>query len=414
MAGVTSVLTGLLAAVTEAWSEIRVHRVRVVLSLVGVFLAVFAMTTITAVGNMARQMVGESSERAAGRPATLNVNAYPNGAVSADTTRTAQVALREAAVRHETAWWGLASQGGGQLTVRFPAGTQLVQANTVDPSYGTMHRVITDQGRWFTGADTQAFSPRLVVNQAFADQLGGFDPARPPTVVLGGQTPVTATVVGISAGASYDAQTPGAYVLNADVSRWNLTGDPANTSPPTLEMWVPNADADALVAALQTEVQASLPGYSVSVWRQDSGEELGIMDTVLAYGVRGVGVFALLLGGIGVLNVGLVTVRQRIREIGVRRSFGATGARVFFAVLLESVAATFVAGFLAVMLSIILVSNFPLDAVLPAGVTLEDVPPFPLSAAVEGLLAATAVGALAGLVPATMAVRAKVIDAIRY
>jgi putative ABC transport system permease protein len=87
---------------------------------------------------------------------------------------------------------------------------------------------------------------------------------------------------------------------------------------------------------------------------------------------------------------------------------------VFFAVLLESVAATFVAGFLAVMLSIILISNFPLQAVLPAGITLEDVPPFPVQAAVEGLVAATAVGALAGVVPATMAVRAKVIDAIRY
>jgi putative ABC transport system permease protein len=408
---------GFFAAISEAWSEIRVNRTRVVLSLVGVFLAVFAMTTITAVGNMARQMVGETTERSSGRPATLRVDAYSNGTNSADGVQTVETALREAATRHEVSWWGLASYqygGGGQLTVRFPAGTQLVTATTVDPSYGTMHRVITSEGRWFSAGDDDAFSPRLIVNQAFADQLGGFDPANPLTVVLGGDTPVTATVVGISSSASYDATTPGAYVLNADAQRWNLLGDPANSSPPGLELWVPNADADALVSALQTEVQASLPGYSVSVQRQDAGDELNILDTILAYGVRGVGIFALLLGGIGVLNVGLVTVRQRIREIGVRRSFGATGSRVFFAVLFESVAATFVAGFLAVMLSIILISNFPLQSVLPAGVTLEDVPPFPLEAAVEGLVAATAVGALAGLIPATMAVRAKVIDAIRY
>jgi putative ABC transport system permease protein len=405
---------GLLAAVSEAWSEIRVNRVRVVLSLVGVFLAVFAMTTITAAGNMARQMVGESTERSSGRPATLRVDAYPVSAGTAETVRQTQTALREAALRHEATWWGLASQQGSQLTVRFPAGTQLVTASTVDPSYGTMHRVITERGRWFSASDADTFAPRIVVNQAFADQLGGFDPARPLTVVLGGDTPVTATVIGVSASASYDPATPGAYVLNADARRWNLTGDPATSSAPGLEMWVPDADAEALVAALQTEVQASLPGFSVSAYRQDAGDELGVLDQVLAYGVRGVGLFALLLGGIGVLNVGLVTVRQRIREIGVRRSFGATGGRVFFAVLLESVAATFVAGLLAVVLSIVLVSNFPLAAVLPAGVTLEDVPPFPVRAAVEGLVAATAVGALAGLVPATMAVRAKVIDAIRY
>lgn len=410
-------MTGLLAAVTEAWAEIRVNRVRVVLSLVGVFLAVFAMTTITAAGNMARQMVGESTERSSGRSATLRVDAYPMSATTAEGVQEVSTALRAAARRHETAWWGLASPqygGGGQLTVRFPAGTQLVTATTVDPSYGTMHRVITEEGRWFSASDASAFAPRLVVNQAFLDRIGAFDATTPPTVVLGGDTPVTATVVGVSSSAGYDAQTPGAYVLNSDAQRWNVLGDPQNTSPPGLEMWVPTADAEALVTALQTEVQQSLPGYSVNVYRQDAGDELNVLDEVLAYGVRGVGIFALLLGGIGVLNVGLVTVRQRIREIGVRRSFGATGGRVFFAVLLESVAATFVAGFLAVMLSIILVSNFPLEAVLPAGVTLQDVPPFPVAAAVEGLVAATAVGALAGVVPATMAVRAKVIDAIRY
>ena len=43
----------------------------------------------------------------------------------------------------------------------------------------------------------------------------------------------------------------------------------------------------------------------------------------------------LVLGGLGVLNIGLVTVRQRIREIGVRRSFGASSGRVFSAVMLE-------------------------------------------------------------------------------
>ncbi|NAZ77324.1 ABC transporter permease, partial [Kineococcus sp. T13] len=410
-------MIGLLAAATEAWSEIKVHRVRVVLSLVGVFLAVFAMTTITAVGNMGRQMLGESFERSAGRPATLRVDAYPNAAPSPEVLARSQAALREAAQRHRATWWGLASQpygGGAQLPVRFPAGTQLVSTSTVDPSYGTMHRVIVDAGRWFTPDDDAAFAPRLVVNDAFAGRLGGFDPATPPTVVLGGATPVTATVIGTSNPTGSDPAVPTAYLLNSAALRWNLGGDGSTSSPPGLEMWVPDADADALVAALQSEVQASLPGFSVSAYRQDQGADLGVLDVVLAYGVRGIGVFALLLGGIGVLNVGLVTVRQRIREIGVRRSFGATGGRVFFAVLMESVCATFVAGFLAVMASIVLVSNFPLEAVLPPSITLEDVPPFPASAAVEGVLAATLVGALAGLVPATMAVRAKVIDAIRY
>jgi ABC-type antimicrobial peptide transport system permease subunit len=115
-----------------------------------------------------------------------------------------------------------------------------------------------------------------------------------------------------------------------------------------------------------------------------------------------------------VLNIGLVTVRQRIREIGVRRSFGATSARIFSAVMLESVCATAVAGVAAVGASIVLVRNFPLEQWLGNGIPLAETPGFPVAAAVEGLVAATAVGALAGLLPAIIAVRAKVIDAIRY
>ncbi|WP_432572119.1 ABC transporter permease [Kineococcus sp. SYSU DK005] len=408
-------LLGPVAAVTEAWGEVRVHRTRVVLSLVGVFLAVFAMTTITAAGNMGRQLMVESTERASGRSATLQVSAYPDGASTPQgTERTSQV-LREAADRHEVAWWGFVSQGSGQVTVRFPTGAQLVALSYVDPSYGTMHRAVAEQGRFLTAADDRAFSPRLVVNRAFADLLGGFDERTPMTVVLGGDRPVTATVVGVMEVPYSDGTTPGAYALNSAAQAWGLV-DPAMSGPPALELWVPDADAEALTAALQSEVQAALPGYSVSAYRSDAGDELRVVDLVLAYGVRGVGLFALLLGGIGVLNVGLVTVRQRIREIGVRRSFGATGGRVFFAVLLESVAATFVAGVLAVALSVALLSYAPglLESLLPAGAPLQDVPPFPVSAAVEGLLAATAVGALAGVVPATVAVRAKVIDAIRY
>ncbi|MFB9375687.1 ABC transporter permease [Kineococcus gynurae] len=402
-----------MAALVEAWGEVRVHRVRVILSLVGVFLAVFAMTTITAVGDMARQTLGESFERSSGRPATLTANLYPVGpTVSATQNAEVVQALREVAERHEIRWNGLVTQSSGTI-VRFPSGAMSVQLTGVDPAYGTMHRTLPSAGRWFDAGDAAAYAPRLVVNAAFADALGGFDPAAPPTVVLAGPVPVTATVVGLADPPFSDPDVPAGYVLNSALSRWQLV-DPTTTGPPSMELWVPEADSEALVAALQNELNSAVPGFLGSVYRADSGQALGVLDLVLSIGLRVIGYFALLLGGIGVLNVGLVTVRQRIREIGVRRSFGATSRRVFFAVLLESVVATFVAGLVAVGISVAIISNLPLDLILPAELSLTDVPPFPVSAALEGLLAATAIGALAGLIPATMAVRAKVIDAIRY
>lgn len=49
------------------------------------------------------------------------------------------------------------------------------------------------------------------------------------------------------------------------------------------------------------------------------------------------------LDALGLVNISMVTVRQGIHEIGVRRSFGVTSRRIFFSIMLESVVATVVA-----------------------------------------------------------------------
>jgi putative ABC transport system permease protein len=128
--------------------------------------------------------------------------------------------------------------------------------------------------------------------------------------------------------------------------------------------------------------------------------------------IGGIAALVLLLGALGLVNISLVTVRQRIREIGIRRSFGATAGRVFFSVMMESVVASFAAGVVGVIAAILIVTNPWVLQQLAQG--LMDIPPFPIEAALLGLGAATAVGALAGLLPAIVAVRVKVIDAIRF
>jgi len=105
-------------------------------------------------------------------------------------------------------------------------------------------------------------------------------------------------------------------------------------------------------------------------------------------------------------------VRHRIREIGVRRSFGATGARVFISVMLESVVATVIAGGIGIVV-VILGLRLPI-VTETIFMGLQEPPAFPMSAAITGLLVSAGVGALAGLVPALVAVRVRPIDAIRY
>jgi putative ABC transport system permease protein len=283
----------------------------------------------------------------------------------------------------------------------------------VSPSYGGLHRVEPIDGRWLREGDRQSFSPALVVNEAFLAALGVPDLSARPTVVIGGTAPVRATIVGVVRAGYGDELL--VYRVDRSTGPWDTasTTDPRMSRPSTLELWVPAEQTDEVMATVSHDLGLALHGVQVDTYRQDAqGMEEAL--ALLRLAVRGAGGIVLLLGGLGVLNIGLVTVRQRIREIGVRRSFGATSGRIFAAVMLESVCATALAGLAAVGASILLVRNLPLDRLLNNGIPLADTPGFPVSSAVEGLLAATLVGALAGLLPAIIAVRAKVIDAIRF
>ncbi|MGN6409282.1 MAG: ABC transporter permease, partial [Curtobacterium sp.] len=103
----------------------------------------------------------------------------------------------------------------------------------------------------------------------------------------------------------------------------------------------------------------------------------------------------------------------RIREIGIRRGVGASAGRIFVAVLLENVLGTAVAGGIGVMVGAAVLGNDTVRGLITSGVDVGGAP-CPLEAALIGVGSAVVVGALAGVLPAVVAVRVKVCAAIRY
>ncbi|CAN5265341.1 sporulation-delaying-protein transporter subunit SkiZ [soil metagenome] len=406
------VASGFVGAVLEAWDELRVHRTRVLLSLIGVGVAVCALTSVVGIGAIAQQSQIEQLERGSGRPATLILNQpyNPSTGAQASTPEFAK-AVSTTAERYAVRYWGSVSYT--QTTVQFANGTDLVSGQAVDVDYGVMHRVQLDQGRWFTDADAERLAPAIIVSGAFYQRLGAPDLRSHPTVTLIGERTVTAVVIGVLPSSLFD-QSLQMYILNTAYASFAVA-DSQPQSVPQYEFWVPPELAAQLTDLMRRDITAGLgDGWQVDVNRQDylswegGGDPLGPIRMVLA----GISVLILLLGALGLVNISLVTVRQRIREIGIRRSFGATAPRVFFAVMMESVVATVVAGAIGVMIAVFIVQNPFVRNIVAAG--LADVPPFPIEAAIIGLGAAALVGALAGLLPALVAVRVKVIDAIRY
>ena len=398
-------MTGLAAAIVEAWQELRIHRLRVLLSLIGVGVAVCALTCAVAVSSIAKQALVEQAEREGGRPTTYGIFAYSESGEPpppAETRRVFDETMRDFDVTYHSAI------GESEAIAVLAKGPRRVTLRAVDVPYADLRRMVPLQGRWLSKEDAQNLSPAVVVDARMLKALGLGPDSLPATVTFRGETEITATIIGQ---VRKDEQSggPTAYILFDAYDRW--FGANQQMFDVSFQMWVPPKGAKALSKAVRQELRSELPGMQVEVGRQDYSDR-GESFKTFKYVIGGISALILLLGAMSLLNIALVTIKQRVREIGIRRSFGATTSRVFFSVMMESVVATFVAGLVGVIGAVGIV-NSPLiaDHVIT---NVTDIPPFPMSAALLGLVVSLVVGSLAGLLPALIAVRVKIIDAIRF
>ncbi|PJJ43554.1 putative ABC transport system permease protein [Glutamicibacter mysorens] len=402
--------TGFAAALLEAWQELRIHKLRVLLSLIGVTVAVASLTTALAGAGMARQMMTETLERD-GRPAMITTYAFDarsDGGPQGDDS-VAQ-AFEKTSARFKIDYTTMIGRSYDQRVVS--QGVALdAETLVVEPDYAPMHRLVMTKGRWLESEDAQNLSPAVVVDQNIIRELGLEGQQLPFTVdLVSNGNAVSVTVIGTSSSRSF-GMSGQLWMLPATYEHWFSERAPLNEV--SYKMWVPIEGSEELAMHFGQQMQAELPGFTVDSHREDYlmwGADESLKQLALV--VSGIAMIILLLGSLSLLNVSMVTMKQRIREVGIRRSFGATTGRVFFSVMMESVVATAVAGGLGVLISVALVSNESLLNMVLA-TELDQMPPFPLDAALLGMGVSVAVGALTGVLPALVAARVKIVDAIR-
>ena len=397
-----------VGAIGEAWDELRVHKLRVLLSLIGVAVAVASLTAVVAIGDLQRPYMSEQNDRWGGREATIAVSMHGTGAEPVDGDAWNEHVER-VFERYDFSHSSRSAQT--ELLVGLPDGMTMVQARVVDPAFGAIHRVNVDQGRWFVPVDASLLAPPVVISAPLWERLGSPSIDGHPTLRIGGAWDGVYQVIGVTPKQGvWDEE------LRVDMLFENYRA-PLDAMPDIgmqYEVWLTAAQAAEIGPVLAQDLRAGLAeGFEVNVQRTDFGAQMGgdpmAVFTLITGAIAGI---VLLLGGLSLVNIQLVAMRQRIREIGVRRSFGATGGRIFLAVMLENVVATLVAGVIGIVLVVVAMQQpFIVQGLAPG---ISDVPPFPFSAALTGLIAAVGVGAIAGLIPALVAVRVKPIDAIRF
>jgi len=144
----------------------------------------------------------------------------------------------------------------------------------------------------------------------------------------------------------------------------------------------------------------------------DLAERLGTITTALTLFLVAMASIALFVGGIGIMNIMLVSVTERTKEIGLRKSIGATNKDILWQFLLEAVILTGAGGVVGIVLGSSL--SFIISIIIKTQVGLDWNFSFPVLGAVLGLVVSGVIGIVFGIYPARKASLKSPMEALRY
>lgn len=269
---------------------------------------------------------------------------------------------------------------------------------------------IISYGRALTKSDIDNESYVCIIDQDLADNLfRGEDPLGQQVIVNG----IRYTVIGLegddnslmSAMAVMGASTDGTIIIPY-TNAMKMAGSNSITS---LEVYIEDTNRtdeliDDVEAVLYKAFNENEDCYST--FSMDSLlDTMNQMMSTMTYMLAGIASIALLVGGIGIMNMMLVSVSERTKEIGLRKAMGATPGRIQLQFLLEAIVLSLMGGIVGVILGLLI--SFVGAQLLNTNFTIS------MSAIGLGVGFSAAVGIIFGWAPARKASRLNPIDALR-
>ncbi|HXA79147.1 MAG TPA: ABC transporter permease [Candidatus Acidoferrales bacterium] len=410
---------------SQAWSSLRRQPIRSCLTMTGIVWGIVAVTMLLAYGTGFRRVLmytfdsfghdviicwpGTTGEQAGGERAGQKVKLEQS---DVDTLR-ATATLAKQVCPETVKFVGLTHEERSTSTA----------VRGVCEQYGEMRNEVPLEGRWLDADDIVNRRRVVFIGALLKKKLFAGLPAVGETVHIQG---APFTVVGVMDRKFQQSS----YFTNDDQSAWipySTAGDLWDTKSASVLVVEPvspefDAQTRAQVLAVLAERQHFSPTDKRAVV-MDSMAEFRPIIMGISYGLEFlllfVGLLTLGIGGVGVMNIMLVTVNERIREIGLRRALGARRRHIRAQFLTEALAITLAGGAIGVLISVGMGATI---GTLPfLGPAYEDTSgrvDIHMQVSWEVLLVSVVVlivvGILSGFVPAMRAAKLDPVDALRY
>jgi putative ABC transport system permease protein len=387
------------------------NKMRSLLTMLGIIIGVACVITMVAVGTGASSSIQATINSLGSNFIMIFPGAAMSGGMRSFTGESRLTPEDALAIKAESPAVAYVSPGA-RTNAQIVAGEQNwgTQIWGVDVDWPFIRAWNVAEGDFFTDVDVRSSSKVCVLGATVAENLFPNGDAVGSTIRI---KHVPFKVVGV-------LERKGGNMMGQDqddqiVAPYTTVMKQLMGSPRISMIYVSARSADA-VAEAQTEIEAllrqrhRLQGAQESDFNMRSQEEIASTSAqtsrTLSILLGSAAAISLLVGGIGIMNIMLVSVTERTREIGVRLAIGAKGRHVLLQFLLEAIALSVVGGAIGVGLGLLIPNLVTRFAGMPTQVSSGSV-----------LLAfgfAAAIGVFFGFYPARKASRLDPIDALRY
>lgn len=403
--------------ISMALRAIGANKVRSFLTMLGVIIGVMSVTVLIAIGQGTTASVTESISAMGTNLLTVNISArsvgmgmrnfgnFRNNRNSGSSKGTVILKLDDILTLEEDETIAHVSPvASGSLTVKAGSVNTSAQITGVLPAYAEIVNQGVQSGRYILSADVDNRSAVCVIGPDLAESLFGNTDVVGNTVHVNGRK---FKIVGVleSKGTSMSGSSDESLVLPFTLAQRMLDSTTISS------IYISAADSN-LVTAAQEVVENFLykkykneSTYSVMNQTQmlETASETSNTLSLMLGGVAGI---SLLVGGIGIMNIMLVSVTERTREIGIRKAIGAKRSNILAQFLIESVVISGLGGLLGLLLGygVMYMLETYMDMTLAASPAVAQM----------AIGFSMAVGVVFGLYPANKASKLKPIEALHY
>jgi putative ABC transport system permease protein len=403
-------------SLTEALSSLTTNKLRSGLTILGIVIGVAAVIAMLSIGTGAQSSI-TSSINGIG----TNMLYITPGSQSQDVRNPKPLMMADAQAMQDQfaapAVAAVAPVVQGRFTITFEGKDTSTSVSGVTPEYAGVSNEQMDQGQFISEDNLLSRSAVAVIGPTTAQNLfGTTDGVIDQTIRIDKQPFRVIGVLKAKGGSGFGNQDDRILVpITTAQSRLLTAGASNNVS----QILVQAVSADSVTAAqeqvseilrLRHRTNFGLDDFSIL----SQAQVLSVANTItgiFTIFLGGIGGISLLVGGIGIMNIMLVSVTERTREIGLRKALGARKRDILVQFLTESVLLCLIGGIIGVGLAWVITT-------IVGVIASRSGTPFSPSIGLSSILLATifssAVGLLFGLYPSSRAASLQPVEALRY